>query len=269
MTVRDPVFADDRWYPSTGPAVTRAIDGYLSGDGARAAIGIVAPHAGIFYSGRVAGAIYGAIRVPDRVIVLAVNHRGIGARQAIIASGAWDIPTGRVPIDPEAAATLMRHAPALEDDATAHSLEHSLELQLPFLWARNPNVTIVPVCLGRIGPSAIDALGRAVASTIQELDGETLIVASSDLNHQEPQSVSRVKDRLAIERVLALDPTGLVQTVRQERITMCGVIPTAVMLRAALQLGATSAELIKYEDSSVSSGDKSHVVGYAGLLIAA
>lgn len=268
MTVRVAQFADDRWYPSRADALQREVDGYLEvAPQPYRALGVVAPHAGYYYSGRVAGAVYGAVVVPDRVIVLCPNHRGIGARRAIMVEGTWRIPGRDIPVDMAAAATIRRHASWLTADGVAHSQEHSLEVQLPFLDRRNPSFSLVPICLYPQSVEECRRLGLALAAALRELPGDTLIVASSDMNHYESARLGNAKDQLAIDRVLALDPSGLHQTVRSEGITMCGVVPATAMLFAALELGASSAHLVKYEDSGDSNGDKSHVVGYAGLVV--
>jgi AmmeMemoRadiSam system protein B len=266
---RRPAFADDRWYPSSSEALKSTIDGLLTDGPALAAIAIVAPHAGLFYSGRVAGAVYGSVVVPNRVILLGPNHRGVGARAAIMREGTWLIPGAEIPIDSFGAAQLMRHEPSLVHDPDAFAAEHSLELQLPFLWRRNPNVSLIPVCLGPLSPDACLALGASLARTVRDLPGDTLIVASSDMNHFDTSTVGEAKDRRAIDRLEALDPRGLYNTVRAHNISMCGVVAASAALQAAIQLGATASELIQYEDSSIASGDNRSVVGYAGIRIRA
>ena len=98
-------------------------------------------------------------------------------------------------------------------------------------------------------------------------DDRVLVLASSDMNHYESDQVTRVKDQKAIERILALDPRGLHDVVTSDHISMCGYGPTVAMLTAAKGQGATSAELIKYATSGDVSGDRSMVVGYAGVLV--
>jgi len=93
------------------------------------------------------------------------------------------------------------------------------------------------------------------------------MVASSDLNHYENDAITRTKDYKAIEKILALDPRGLHEVVKREKITMCGVGPAVVMLTAAKQLGATLAELVKYATSAEVSGNRNVVVGYAGIRV--
>ncbi len=109
--------------------------------------------------------------------------------------------------------------------------------------------------------------GEAMADAIGTSENKALIVASSDMNHYESDAVTRVKDRKAIERVLALDPRGLWETVMNEDISMCGFGPAVAMLTAAKKLGATSAALVRYATSGDVSGDYDRVVGYAGIIV--
>lgn len=257
-----------QFYPGSRKALTDEIQRYLAADTEpRAAVGVVAPHAGYIYSGPTAGAVYAATVVPTTCIVLAPNHTGMGSPAAVMSEGTWEIPTGAVPIDGELATALMKSTDMLKEDPSAHQMEHSLEVQLPFLLARQPELHIVPVSLAHLRVDACERLGAAIAETITASGKEVLIVASSDMNHYEEHELTKRKDQLAIDRVLALDPKGLLTTCAEERITMCGVVPTAVMLYAAKRLGATEAHLISHTTSGDASGDYGSVVGYAGIAV--
>lgn len=140
-------------------------------------------------------------------------------------------------------------------------------MQLPFLLARQRDLRFVPIAIGTRSYRALEGLGHAIASVLAGLGERVLVVASSDMNHYESDAVTRVKDRKAIEKILALDPAGLNQVVTQENVSMCGYGPAIVMLTAAKQMGATSAELVKYATSGDVSGDRRLVVGYAGIVV--
>ena len=172
-----------------------------------------------------------------------------------------------MPIDEELAGALKRQFPALQEDAAAHRAEHAIEVELPFLQLRQPKLQIVPIALGTGQFEVLEALGMALAEVIAAQSAPVLIVASSDMNHYESDAVTRVKDHKAIERILTLDPRGLFDVVTQQNISMCGFGPAVVMLTAARQLGATSAELVKYATSGDISGDRNAVVGYAGVVV--
>lgn len=232
------------------------------------AIAVVSPHAGYVYSGAVAGELFSSVRVPGRAVIFCPNHTGIGEDAAIMSHGAWRMPWGDVPVDEELAARLETACPSLREDASAHSREHAIEVQLPFLHRFRPDVRIVPVALGRLSLEDCRAIGENVADAIAGDAERPLLVASSDMSHYVPDAVARTKDRLAIDRMLALDPEGLYATVRKERISMCGVLPATVVLFAARRLGATSARLIRYATSGDVSREFDQVVGYAGLSFA-
>ncbi|WP_298271235.1 AmmeMemoRadiSam system protein B [Geobacter sp.] len=229
--------------------------------------GIVAPHAGYLYSGGVAGTIYGAIDIPRTVIILGPNHHGFGAAAALHPPGEWLTPLGPVPISGRLSSLIMENTPLVEFDASAHRFEHSLEVQLPFLQHLRDELQIVPICLGFGDFERCRQVGEGVARAILAFGEEVLIVASSDMTHYESAEAARVKDELALARVCALDPEGLVKLCRARGITMCGVIPTAVMLVAAELQGAEHGEVVRYGTSGDVTGDDRQVVAYAAVAV--
>lgn len=231
------------------------------------ALGAIVPHAGYMYSGHVAGAVYGALELPRRFIILCPNHTGRGEPLAIMSQGAWRTPLGDAEIDAELAAALKKALPLIAEDTAAHRSEHALEVQLPFLQALVPDFRFVPITVGVGVFEVLSALGAAIARAISETGVRAMILASSDMNHYESDEITRVKDRRAIEDVLRLDPKALYDTVRKHNISMCGYGPTVSMLTAARRLGARSAELIKYATSGDVSGERDRVVGYAGVAV--
>jgi len=229
--------------------------------------GIVAPHAGYVYSGNVAGDLYGRITIPRTVVVLGPNHHGYGAPLALYPDGEWLTPLGVVPIARELSSLVRGQVPLVESDATAHRFEHSREVQIPFLQYLREDVQIVPICLGFGDFERCRALGEGLARAITSFGDEVLIVASSDMTHYESAEQARRKDEQAIAEVLALNPEGLLKVCRQKGITMCGVVPAAVMLVAARELGATRAELVRYSTSGDVTGDNRQVVAYAAMAV--
>jgi AmmeMemoRadiSam system protein B len=263
-----------RFYPRDPDELLAEVRGYLdlsaADSVARApirAIGCIAPHAGYIYSGHVAGAVFARVEIPRRCIVLCPNHTGQGRALAVISEGAWETPLGDVPIDGELASALKRRFSALLEDSAAHRAEHAVEVELPFLQTRQPQLSFVPIALGTTQFEVLEQLGAALADVIGAQEDSILIVASGDMNHYESDVVTRAKDHRAIERILALDPRGLHDVVTQQNISMCGLGPAVVMLTAARQLGAKSAELVKYATSGDVSGDRDMVVGYAGVMV--
>jgi len=231
---------------------------------AQAALGLLAPHAGYLYSGAVAGRTYARVAIPERVVVLCPNHTGLGPRASLWPDGGWHTPLGRVAVDEELTAA-VRACPLLEEDRRAHLREHSLEVQLPFLQARRPDVTLAAICLGPLSPEEVEELATALAAAVRACPA--LLVASSDMSHYVPAEEARTKDELALSRLLALDARGLGEVVRRERISMCGAVPACVMVAAAARLGAREAELVQYANSGDVTGDRRSVVGYAGAVV--
>lgn len=270
--IREPAVAG-RFYPARAGEIARDLPRYFPSEKITPlqAIGCVVPHAGWMYSGHVAGAVYARLQLQRRMIILCPRHFPMGQPLAINLAGAWRTPLGDVPVDAELAEALMRACPLLRDDAVAHETEHSLEVQLPFLQHLLGDFRMVPIALGTDRYQAFEDLGQAIATVIKQARAagsqEILVVASSDMNHYESDAVTRVKDQKAIAQILGMNPRGLYDTVRNERITMCGYGPTTAMLVAAKQLGATQAELVRYATSADVSGDYDRVVGYAGLII--
>ncbi len=268
-TVRTPAVAG-RFYPDRADDLLREIREFTSPATTRhtSALGCVAPHAGYIYSGAVAGAVYSSLEIPEHCVILCPNHTGKGRPLAVTAQSSWQTPLGTVAPDADLATRLLQRFPALEEDSAAHRGEHAIEVQLPFLQVRQPQLKIVPIVIGTRNFAVLRGLGEALAEAITAGQEKVLIVASSDMNHYESDAVTRVKDQKAIERVLALDAHGLWETVTNEDISMCGFGPTIVMLTAAQLLGATSATLVKYATSGEVSGDYDQVVGYAGIIVA-
>ena len=229
-------------------------------------LAIMAPHAGYIYSGGVAGSVYSAVAVPETVVLIGPNHTGMGEMASIMTVGQWQTPLGNMDINLELAAAIFRSSRLFSDDASAHQMEHSLEVQLPFVYCRNKRASIVPITVARTDFKKCEEMGKGIATAIAGYGKDVLIVASSDMNHYDSDKITREKDRLAIDMALRLDARGLLQVVSSKGITMCGAIPAAISIVAAKALGAQEARLVKYATSAEASGDFERVVGYAGML---
>ena len=268
--VRMPAVAG-RFYPRQAGELLREIRDFTTLEAGEqepiAAIGCIAPHAGYMFSGHVAGALYARLEVPQRCVVLCPNHTGLGHPLAIMTQTRWQTPLGEVASDTEFGSALLDRFPALEEDSAAHRGEHAIEVQLPFLQVRQPQLSLIPIAIGTSDYDVLAELGEALAAVIPQHSGKTLIVASSDMNHYESDAITRVKDRTAIDRVLALDARGLWEVVVQHNISMCGFGPAVAMITAAKRRGATTATLVKYATSGDISGDRDQVVGYAGIAV--
>lgn len=301
--VREPAVAGS-FYPASPSSIALETSRLLGGGGApvgsespdgagsaaaaaRSAIAVVSPHAGWRYAGALAGQLFASVVVPARVVVMAPNHTGRGARASVWPDGSWRLPGLDVPIDGGFARRLLANAAAagvpLEADCEAHLEEHAIEVLLPLLAARQPTLHLVPVVLGGLSFRECEALAAALAHAVRETDGSspaersgasgagapasTLIVASSDMSHYLPDADTRAIDRLALAPLTSLNARGLWEAVRENGITMCGYIPTTVALLAAQALGGRHAQLVGYATSADAGGDRDRVVGYAAVAV--
>lgn len=267
--LRPPAVAG-RFYPADPAELTQQIKGFAGAAAApekKRAKACLVPHAGYMYSGAVAGSVFAALELPRRIIILGVRHFPRGQALAIVSEGAWQTPLGSAQIDTALAMQLAHACSLLREDAVAHSAEHSIEVQLPFLQVLAGEFHFVPVALGTARYEDLCAVGEAVAQVIAAQKEPVLILTSSDMNHYEDDATTRKKDHKAIEELLKLDPHGLYDTVRRQEISMCGVGPAVAMLTAVRRLGASRAELVKYATSGDVTGDRAEVVGYAGMII--
>ncbi|MEZ0320239.1 MAG: AmmeMemoRadiSam system protein B [Pyrobaculum sp.] len=232
-------------------------------------LGGVVPHAGYMYSGPVAAWIYSALAgfgKPDVFVVVGPNHYGVGAPVAIMKSGAWETPLGRVEIDEKMASLIMSHYRDVEEDFSAFAREHSIEVQLPFIQYFFGDVKFVPIVMWRQTLSASRELGKALATAVKEYGGRVYILASSDFNHYEPHDVTVRKDDMAISRILKLDEAGLFEVASKFDISICGIGPIGTVIVVAKELGFTNVTLLKHATSGDTSGYKEETVGYASIL---
>jgi MEMO1 family protein len=230
-------------------------------------LGVVSPHAGYIYSGPVASELFSKVKITDTVIMLGPNHTGLGEPAALYAGGNWVTPLGSIAIDETIAEAICSRNRLIKRDISAHMHEHSLEVQLPIMQYLKPDFKIVPIIFGLDVLKEYNRLAHTLADVIKESGKRILIVASSDMTHYESRLIAAEKDRSAIDAILRLDETLLLERVAKQHITMCGYLPVAIMIACVKRLGATSSNLIRYSDSGDFTGDYSQVVGYAGIVI--
>lgn len=265
ISLRDPVVAGT-FYPGTAAELEEDLQRLIDiREDRHALLACIAPHAGYIYSGGVAGKTFGHLDVPGKVVLLGPNHTGAGAPVAVAPHEKWHTPLGNIPIATGLARRLVDRAYAATFDPQAHLREHSLEVQLPFLLARRPDIEILPVCLAHLHLEDCLDLGRILAKILNDFSEPVGIVASSDMSHYLPEAEANRLDRMAIEAALTRDPVQLYETVHRHGITMCGVVPATVAVAAANELGARDGHLVSYTTSGEVSGDRSAVVGYAGM----
>jgi MEMO1 family protein len=258
-----------QFYPANPKELSALVEKYTRQDYAHEKVKVRAclvPHAGYMYSGAVAGAVFARISLPQKILLLGVRHYPRGEALAILSEGAWRTPLGDAPIETPMAMRLRAQCPALREDSVAHSREHSLEVELPFLQVLAPGFSFVPVAIGSLRYEDLRETGEGIARVLEETQEEILIVTSSDMNHYEDDESTRRKDGQAIERMLKLDAKGLYEVCREKKISMCGLGPAVTALTAMKRLGVEKAELVLYATSGDVSGDRNEVVGYAGMI---
>ncbi len=263
---RLPVVAD-RFYPGDPTRLRQTLDKLIPDvQERRQAKAVIAPHAGYVYSGGVAGETFARVEIPETVVILGPNHHGHGEPVAL-GTEDWAMPMGKVGFAVDLAGNILSDSEVITADNLAHKYEHSLEVQVPFLQYFQNRLAIVPIVVSHISLNECQRAALEIARAVKAYDREVLLVASTDMTHYESRHNASIKDHLALNHILNLDPQGLYNTVVTNRISMCGVIPTTIVLLAAMELGAVKAELVRYTDSGEASGDTSQVVGYAGLVI--
>ncbi len=260
------------FYPAQPGALLDTVQDLLAGAATgtpAAAVAALAPHAGYVYSGRTAAHVFARLEVPPRVIVVAPNHTGEGAAAhggSVYALGSFLTPLGDVPVDEDLAALALAECPLLEDDPGAHRREHAVEVELPFLLARRPDVRVVPIVLAWSDWPSCRRLGEGLAAAVHRAAGPVLLLASTDLNHYESAAAGEPKDRAALAECARLDGEGLLEVTRKRRVSMCGRAAAASVLHAARLLGATAGEVVDYSHSGMVTGDDDSVVGYGGMI---
>jgi AmmeMemoRadiSam system protein B len=237
-------------------------------DGPRNIVGLVVPHAGYLASGPVAAHAYHRLAEdgkPDVIVIFGPNHTGRGSALSIMNEGAWRTPFGDVEIDAETANQIVAASHIIDVDDRAHAYEHSIELQLPFLqYLYGSEFKFVPICFGMQDLMSSREVGKAVAEALKGKNG--LVIASSDMTHDEPQETAERKDGLAIESALKMDEELYYSTVESYAITTCGYGPVIAAITAAKELGAKKAQLLCYKTSGDIFEDyRSRIVGYASI----
>src|SRR5262245_12590977 len=265
------------WYPADPSRLTGDLRSYLETADAAATrdsiplnarlVALVAPHAGLMYSGPVAAHAYRLLRHRsfDAVVLVGPSHYVAFEGVSIWPAGAFATPLGNLPIDERLANDIAAACPAAVERADAHAREHSLEMQLPFLAYLAPGVPIVPLVMGHQTRETATALGDALARALR--DRQALIVASSDLSHFFDAETAASLDREVVADVEGLDPDRLMARLERRPEHACGGGPIVSVLRAARALGATASRVVQYADSGDISGDKSAVVGYLAAAV--
>lgn len=231
--------------------------------------GLISPHAGYEFSGPVAAFSYLELAedgLPDTVLILCPNHTGMGSGLSTMTEGSWLTPLGEVPIDTEFAEKLVSNYPLLDDEPSAHLREHSCEVQLPFLQELGQDFKLVPICMMMQDLETSQELGRAIASTVDELDRDMVVIASTDFTHQMPHEVAEAQDAKVLEAIETFDEEEMIKRIITNNVTMCGYGPVATTMAASKAMGARDARILKYATSGDTSGNYTSVVGYGSAV---
>jgi len=277
LLIRKPAFAG-QFYPADSRELSQLIDkcyAHPLGPGrsppapktkARA-VAVASPHAGYVYSGPVAAHSYlhvSSLEDPELIVVVAPNHYGIGSGVSIFESGEWETPLGRMRVDSEAAKELEGLTELVTVDPEAQRLEHSLEVQLPFLQRiYGDKVPFLPISLLFQDIETAKAMSEALAKLLK--GKRVVLIASSDLTHYEPAEDAKAKDTALLQNVLDSDLEGFYSTLELLNVTSCGFGAIATVMETARSLGLSHPELLKYATSGDTSGDNLQVVGYGAL----
>jgi len=262
------------WYPGTSDRIVAEVESYLaavpSADLPGRLVGLISPHAGLRYSGPVAAFGYAQLRGRrvGTVVLVGPSHRMAFRGSAVYASGSFETPLGRIPIDEALAASLIASGQGVSDDPEPHLQEHSLELQLPFLQHLVPELRIVPVVMGEQTRKSVEGLAAGLVAAAAGHD--VLLLASSDLSHFNPAPVARSLDAEVIGDVERYAPDELMARLEAQPDHACGGGPIVAVMKAARELGANRAAVLRYGDSGdVGERDKSQVVGYLSAALSA
>lgn len=230
-------------------------------------IGLVCPHAGYMYSGPVAAHAYHDLAAdgkPDIVVLFGPNHTGYGSALSLMKDGVWRTPLGDLEIDTVTADLILKESSIIDVDDSAHTYEHSIEVQLPFLqYLYGSAFKFVPICFLMQDLESSREVGLAVAKALSGKNG--LVIASSDMTHYEPHQRAEQKDRMATNAAVKMDEELYFSTVETHSISTCGYGPVVAAITASKLLSAKKARLLCYKTSGDITGDFSSVVGYASM----
>jgi len=259
------------WYPASPAALAAAVDGYLHAARGRDVDGdlvaLVAPHAGLMYSGPVAAYAYRLLsgRSFDVAVLVGPSHFAGFDGVVVYPSGGFETPFGVAHVQSDVAADLVRASPAVREHPGPHAREHSLEMQLPFVQHLAPHIEIVPLLMGYQTAGTAEALARALAEAVR--GRRALLVASTDLSHYHDRETAARLDSTVIDCVTRFDADGLQNALDRRPEHACGGGPAVAVMRAAKALGASDAVVLNYADSGDVSDDTSSVVGYLAAAL--
>jgi AmmeMemoRadiSam system protein B len=258
-----------RFYPADARELNALVDRCFAGPEVQTqhATAVMVPHAGLVYSGKIAGDVLRRVQIPERVIIIGPKHTQHGVEWAVAPHAVWALPGVKLSADRELANLLCQHIPGLQLDAAAHAQEHAIEVELPFLARLAPQTKVTGIALGQANLAQCLRFASGLAAAIKTLPTPPLLIISSDMNHFATDVENRRLDEVALQALETLDPATLFTTVRDQEISMCGLIPAVIVMETLRQLGQLhTVHGVGYATSADVTRDDSRVVGYAGVI---
>lgn len=266
-TTRHPNVAG-RFYTAVPARLKAEISGYIAEPAARKAKahGVMVPHAGYMYSGAVCGRALASVEIPATVLILHTKHQLGGGTLSLAGFREWETPLGMMQVDPALQAALAK-VDGIDVSNLPHFQEHAGEVIMPFLQVLNPKAKACIISVSHAPFEHLQGVAADMAHAILAHDGDVLVISSSDMNHYEDHDTTMQKDQLALDKLKAFDPQGMLEVCVSRDISMCGAHATALMLETCRQLGASKVELLEHTTSGEVSGDMNQVVGYASARV--
>jgi len=234
---------------------------------------LLLPHAGHVYCGETIGKTLSQTIPVNNIIILCPNHKGLGHNLAVWPNGTWVSPLGSVSINADLAQKIIDSHPSFQADLKAHEQEHSIEVLIPFIQCHSPHAQIVPISVSIYNFQEIDSIAKSLAKVINAFNNEnstTNIIVSSDMNHFEDQKISAKKDSLALAELINCNPEALLNTVVQNKISMCGISPAVLGLSTCLYNDTNDkceVRIVEYTNSAKVNNNYNSVVGYCGVIV--
>ena len=268
--IREPAVAG-AFYPDKPEVLSRDVKKYLENSKKEKIEGdivaLISPHAGYMYSGQVAAHAYKLVegRTFDSVVVVAPSHRVLFKGASLYDRGGYRTPLGVVPIDTELSRKMMERRKEIQFLPEAHSQEHSLEVQIPFLQVVLKTFNLIPIVMEPYWSwETCQSVASAIAETVK--GKRVLLVASTDLSHFYTYNIAVELDKIFLNHIERFDVEGLNRDLKNNRTEACGGGPVVTIMLAAKMLGANHGKVLKYANSGDVTGDRSRVVGYAAAV---
>jgi AmmeMemoRadiSam system protein B/AmmeMemoRadiSam system protein A len=261
------------FYPGEKSELKEKVDAFLKEAQPKSikgrAVLMIVPHAGYIYSGPVAAHAYRLIKdiSPERIIILGPSHYYPLREPTLYGEGSFSTPLGEVPISAELIDKIKKRCPQVKISPQAHKMEHSLEVQLPFLQRSLSKFEIVPVLVPAHRASWDEKpLAKTLAELLKE-DKDLILLASTDLSHFHSYNEAKRIDEDTVKLIKEMSIEKLGDGILQEKNELCGDGAVLTGMLAAREYGAKNAEVLSFASSGDTQGDKSRVVGYAAIVL--